>query len=362
MLNNQHFRQVKKKAQITAFLLVVFIIVSGAAVFFLLRSISVEETFEGEIEFVSKVPSAAKPIATFVGDCIKAKSVPGLQLLGVQGGYIAGARKTASTDYGELTYGYFENQNYLPTLDEVSRQLGVYMDEAVKQCADFSRFEQQGFSIEKGGINTHVEINKQSVIFNVEYPLKITKGSSVSDIKDFRQSVKVSLYDIVGHANGIVANIVDDPYNIDFSFLASLPYNVTVIPAGNDDIAYFMLDESSILNNEPYKFVFLAKHLRNNAPKFDVNKSYSLTDGQYFRLELVGSDPDGHSVEFSDNTALFDITSDGIIDFIPEIPGTYDVTITLTDGLGAEYKKKIEFIVKTKKGDIVKEGMFSERR
>jgi hypothetical protein len=342
-----------KKAQITMILIVAFVILSAASIFFMLRSTTVEKTFEGEIEFVSKVPSAAKPIATFVGECIKAKTVPGLQLLGVQGGYIASARKTSSTDFGELTYGYFEKENYLPTLDEVSSQLGVYMDEAIKQCADFSRFEQQGFTIVPGKIATHVNINKDSVIFNVEYPLKISKGRSTSDIKDFRQIVKVHLYDILGHANGVVKNILNDPYNVDFSFLAATPYNVTVIPVGENDVAYFMLDDSSILNNEPYKFVFLAKHLHNKAPIFSVNKSYHLIDGQHFRLKLDGVDSDGHSIEFSDDTALFDISADGVIDVVPEIPGTYDVLITLRDSLGAVHKRKVEFVVKTKKGEIL---------
>ena len=182
-----------RKAQITAILLLAFVILSTASLYFLLRSTRVEKQFESEIEFVSQVSGEAKPIAVFVGECIKGSAVPAIKLLGLQGGDILQTGEILKSDYGELSYGYLDSKNLIPTIEAMSAQLASYMDTAIKECANFARFEQQGYAIEKGNVTTHVDISGDKIIFNVEYPLKIAKGSSVSELKDYRQVIKIAL-------------------------------------------------------------------------------------------------------------------------------------------------------------------------
>ncbi|HIH42963.1 TPA: hypothetical protein HA246_04930 [Candidatus Woesearchaeota archaeon] len=344
-----------KKAQLTAILLIAFVILATASVYFMLRGFRVEK-LESEIEFISSVSGEAKPIALFVGECIKGSSVPALKLLGLQGGSISDSGKKVDSEYGKLTYG-FNGKNTLATLEQMRQEIAIYMNSAIENCADFTRFEQQGYAIEKSAVNTQVELSKDKITFNVEYPLKIAKGSFTQDIKDFRQEVKVGLYDIVGYANAVIEKIAKDPYHIDFTFLATLPYNISVIPLGENNFAYFIVDEKLRLENQAYKFVFAAKHLENKAPRFNVNASYMLVEEQKFFLKLEASDPENDELSFKDDTAMFDITSEniggnyyGVIDVTPQIPGMYNVTITLEDSFGNDFRRKVKFVVKEKAG------------
>lgn len=337
-----------RKGQITAILLIVFIILGTTSVYFLLRGLRVEKQLESEIEFVSSVSGEAKPIALFVGECIKGSSVPALKLLGLQGGSITDAGEKVESEYGKLTYGFADGRNVLPTLEQMRQEIAAYMNSAIENCADFSRFEQQGYAIEKGAVNTQVDLSKDKITFNVEYPLKISKASFSQDIKDFRQEIKVGLYDIVGYSNTIIDKIAKDPYHIDFTFLATLPYNISVIPLGENNFAYFIVDEKLKLENQAYKFVFAAKHLENKAPRFEINSSYMLIEEQKFFLKILGSDPENDEVSFKDDTAMFDITKNGEIDVTPQIPGKYNVTITAEDSFGNSFRRKVKFEVKEK--------------
>ena len=344
-----------RRAQLTAILLIGFVILSTASIYFLLRSTRVEKQLESEVEFVSKVPGEVKPIASFISDCIKGSSVPALELIGAQAGNIFLGDDTVKTEYGELSYGYLNTKNLLPTIQAIATQLGLYMNSAIDACANLSRFEQQGYVFEKGKINTQVDITGNNIIFNVEYPLKATKGNSVHEIKDFRQVVKVGLYNIIGYSNSIIEKIVKDPYNIESTYLASLPYNITVIPIGDNNIVYFISDPNSVLNNRQYTFVFVAKYLQNKAPVMDVNRTYTMIDSQNFFLQIPASDAENDNLTFSDDTALFDIDTKeiggstyGLINVTPEIPGIYNVTLKVKDSFGNDYKRKVSFVVKEK--------------
>ncbi|MBI2135929.1 hypothetical protein HYU06_02580 [Candidatus Woesearchaeota archaeon] len=346
-----------RKGQLTAILLIVFIILATASVYFLLRGLRVEKQFESEIEFVSTVSGESKPIALFVGECIKGTSLPALKLLGLQGGSISDTGQKVESDYGRLTYGFVDGKNTLSSIEQMRQEIAGYMNAAIENCADFSRFEQQGYNIEKAAVNTQVDISKDKITFNVEYPLKISKGSFSQEVKDFRQEIKVGLYDIVGYANAVVEKIAKDPYHIDFTFLATLPYNISVIPLGDNNFAYFIVDEKLRLENQAYRFVFAAKHLENKAPRFEVNTSYILTEEQKFFLKILGSDPENDELEFKDDTAMFDISTEntggssyGIIDVTPQIPGDYNVTITAEDSFGNSFRRRVKFEVKEKAG------------
>lgn len=342
------FNKINKKAQLTAILLIIFIILGTTSVYFLLRGLRVEKQFESEIEFVSTVSGESKPIALFVGECIKGTSLPALKLLGLQGGSISDTGQKIESDFGKLTYGFVDGKNTLSSIEQMRQEIAGYMDAAIEKCADFSRFEQQGYAIEKGAVNTQVDLSKDKITFNVEYPLKIAKGSFSQDIKDFRQEIKVGLYEVVGYANAVVEKIAKDPYHIDFTFLATLPYNISVIPLGENNFAYFIVDEKLRLENQAYRFVFAAKHLENKAPRFAVNSSYILIEEQKFYLKILGSDPENDELEFRDDTAMFDISKEGVIDVTPQIPGEYNVTITAEDSFGNSFRRKVKFEVKEK--------------
>jgi hypothetical protein len=57
---------------------------------------------------------------------------------------------------------------------------------------------------------------------------------------------------------------------------------------------------------------------RNDPPVFNnTDDNFNLVEGERWFYEFDVSDPDGEPVHFSDNSEMFDITSDGVIDYTP---------------------------------------------
>jgi hypothetical protein len=90
---------------------------------------------------------------------------------------------------------------------------------------------------------------------------------------------------------------------------------------------------------------------RNDPPVFNnTDNSFILTEGQRWFFEFDVFDPDGEDVFFSDNSELFDITEDGIIDYTPSYEDIsyspiHVFRIIATDGTAQSfYPMTLEFI------------------
>lgn len=74
---------------------------------------------------------------------------------------------------------------------------------------------------------------------------------------------------------------------------------------------------------------------QNNLPNFPSISAKTATAGQPFTLQLSASDPDGDTLAFTDNTALFAInTATGLISFTPSSSqaGTHLIAVSVFDG------------------------------
>lgn len=70
----------------------------------------------------------------------------------------------------------------------------------------------------------------------------------------------------------------------------------------------------------------------NTAPTLAVVADQTATVGDLFSLQLVGSDAQGDSIVYSDNSGLFAVSSSGLIEFTPGSAGIHTISITVTDG------------------------------
>lgn len=78
----------------------------------------------------------------------------------------------------------------------------------------------------------------------------------------------------------------------------------------------------------------------NDAPVMSFIAPQRVQEGTSFNLQVLGADADGDTISFSDNTDLFNISSDGSINvtLTNEHVGVHLITITATDGLSNDTK------------------------
>ncbi|MBW3015062.1 hypothetical protein KY330_01445 [Candidatus Woesearchaeota archaeon] len=311
-----------KKAQITIFIIIgILIVLLGVFVYIFTRTpeVQIEANVDG--------------VRSFVEGCIQNRLERGIDLVSMQGGSIY------PVDYIETEEGVvglaYDSRDVFVSIEEIEVELSAFVTSTLGSCIqNFSLFEEQGLDIEEGEAFARARVLPQVVRVDVEYPLKIVDGGVV-ELNEFT----VSKESRVAEAHTVIKSIVENTKEdwIDLAFLSSLG-DVTVLPVSSTEQLYSV-------NYDDYSFVAGFRFSENLGPVIDAEERYQLVDGQLFTLDLDVSDPEGDSLECTDDTHLFDISSDCRIEFTPEVPGEYEVLITAKDSHRNSVSKTIVFEV-----------------
>lgn len=228
----------RKRGQITIFIIIGILILFAFALFFYLRGVEVEKRAEIARPVVEKVPTELNPIVLYTEDCLKTVATDGLVLLGQHGGYIY------PEEYGKFSFSeptdadglifsegsgmmvpyWFYNSNpndanmiglasMRPGLhriraddSSIESQLDRFIEKELPVClANYSVFKEQGYRIEEAGeISVKSTVIPGAVTFLVDYPLDVALGETgVRRISQFFAAVDVDLNQIYEIASAI---------------------------------------------------------------------------------------------------------------------------------------------------------------
>lgn len=259
----------------------------------------------------------------------------------MQGGYITLPENHLNTNYSSIAYGLYSKQVTLPSLGAMESELETYIDNSIPICVNFSAFSYLKFETENA--NSNVRILTNDVLINVKFPISIIQGETTAKIDTFNVQVPIRLGYIHSILKGVIGKTLLEPNWIDLAYLSRFDLKIDALPHDNDTIVYTI---QGYQEAKQYVFLSAFKIQQNQAPTINVENKIRLFDGELFLKRVNVTDPEEDSFKCSDDTALFDISYDCAILFTPEIPGTYDVTISATDAFGNKADKNIIFEVK----------------
>jgi hypothetical protein len=288
------------------------------------------------------------PVESYVQECLKTSVEAGVLLAGMQGGHVLEKNDSNipffETVYANISYGYYLGKNVLPNKENLSLDISEFVTESMDQCINFSRLPQYKFEDREKIVTT--KIIEDEVIVEMLYPFKAYLSDDEKQYSKFIYTSKVRLGYIHDIANEIIKNSIDNAGYIDITFLSGLELNVSFFPVADDVIIYSIVDNASLLGKESYLFLFANKYYINAKPSIIIPPKFIIFDGDDFSYDVEVQDQDDTEFVFYDDTALFDITPEGRIEFTAHIPGTYDVVITAEDKQGNYDQKKVQFIIK----------------
>ncbi len=198
----------KKRGQITVFVIIGILVILGFFIFFYLR----EKTTFFSPEVV--VPQEIAPIKRYVESCMQDIGEKAVIRLGMQSGYVEVPEEIAMNPQAyinvggpvKLPYWYLNGNDISPSLSTMQSQISEYVSENLKSCLkNFSDFDE--FIIEeKGEIKTKTVIAEEEVVITTEYPLVIKnrKGDKITEWSLYTSSVPVRLKKIYRLAKGIM--------------------------------------------------------------------------------------------------------------------------------------------------------------
>jgi len=178
----------EKKGQITIFIIIALVLVGIVGLYFSLR---------GEFK-TEKVSSEVEEIYIFVHGCIEETGVDAIYEVSQKGGYFLSP--DLSTEEG-IPYYYVEKKYNGPSKEKIALEISHYMNTMLFFCTkNFEDFPE--FVISQEDISTTTKIENEKVIFNVDYPLRISKGESINTLKNFNNietPIRLGLvYDSIG--------------------------------------------------------------------------------------------------------------------------------------------------------------------
>ena len=333
----------KSKGQVTLFIALGLLILLVIAIFLVYTNRSSETQEEVEQSF--ETPIELQPIKNHVEDCLKSTSLLGVSLISGQGGHIFTKGTELDTYYGNISYGYYYGKNILPTLEEMELDISKFISLALPNCMDFSLFS--NFEISPGEIKVKTKIIGEGVIVDVTYPISAVSGSYRGNLDEFMYTVPIRLGYFYSIANIIVEKTIEDSYNIDISYLSSVPdLNISFIPLSSDSLVYTIKDTKVGLDGSVPLFMFANSFNVNKPPKISLLDTFFVDDGTNFSIRVKAVDPDGDRVSYYDDTALFDISSEGVISFVAEVVGEYDVVIRVEDEHGGYDEANVKFVIR----------------
>ncbi len=202
----------KKRGQLTIFIIVGILLVASVSLFFLSRAGFIPQLLGGKPETSANV---------FLDSCLEEEIDEAIKIISLQGGYISNPlNKTFTfTDEGvanDISYlcynqgiGFCINQE-LVLLKHLEDEIKNYIEEDVENCfiEMIDSFNRQRFEVGVGpnsGLNSfEVELNSKEVIVQTDSKVTLTKSGESSTQKNFRVSVNTRLYELANVVQEIV--------------------------------------------------------------------------------------------------------------------------------------------------------------
>jgi hypothetical protein len=243
----------EKRGQVFIFIVIAILIVSVILIYFLIRNKDIHGVIDPDIA----------PIYSFIENCIIDDAEYSIKQIGEYGGV------TIDPLFGFSTNPYFSENGILriKSISEIEDRISTDIDIALSFCImEPDNF--LGFNINSSDIITKTIIEDEKVTINVNYPLKITKGTKTYYIKEFKDiEIPIRLGRIFAVANNITKKQSEYSGDLCISCIDEMSViNDLYIQVYNYDTdvkLFVIIDENSKIGNESYKFKFLNKWVKN---------------------------------------------------------------------------------------------------
>lgn len=359
----------QKKGQITLFIILGTVLVASFTLVFYLfqKDTDIEES---EIQQTQSFGLITSPISSYVESCIKSVGEDAISWIGNHGGYFE-VPAYRPDDYKGTAYYFYVDKDIMPPKEKVEQELSKYMDSELFFCVkNFVSFEEMGFEIEQGEIDTTTMIRPNNVLFNVNFPIKISREQDTKQLVSFHSLINnVRLSTIYDVSKSIISEQMKNYDSVCLSCIIDLSIendlHIDISRLDNSSLLFTLIDYNTVIDDMPYEYRFANKYEEfscSNPPLDDPNNEFLINciqqkikeKGYKFQVEDITGltayvnqsfsykvNATGLNLSFADYTSLFDINQKtGEILFTPtnEQTGNHSIWIYVKDMMNEKYE------------------------
>jgi len=241
-----------KRSQTTIFIIIGVILIVAILLFVILKK---------PVEPGKKtVHPNIQPVYSYVENCVKEVGERAILYIGTTGGYYNTVE--LSNDQGVAFY-YYEKINHMPSKQKIASEISLFVDDNLKNCINNFEIFQEFNIRQEGEIKTSSIIENNKVVFNLNYPLSISKGPRTYDIEDFNDiEVFIRL--------GVIYNTISEYMQMQIN--ESICMNclnvlgtqndlyIELEESENNEVLFLISDPKSVINGKNYEFYFANKY------------------------------------------------------------------------------------------------------
>jgi len=236
---------VKKRGQVTIFIILAIIIIAIIVLFFLVREKVIPEI--GRIKETGPVP--------FLESCIEDKVREGVEIISLQGGSINNPlhrrfKFEGEEEFRDISYLCYNQNDYLPCINQepmliqhLEDEMHDYISEDVDDCFDdlVSSLVRQNYVVDveysPGGFE--VDLMKNRIIININGELTLTKAGETSKQEDFTIIISSRFYDTALVVQEIISRLAESCNFKQVGYMLVYPqWNIDPFPIGDLTIIY----------------------------------------------------------------------------------------------------------------------------
>lgn len=240
-----------KKGQITVFIVIGLVIILGTVLFLFYKAYIVRDR-------IAFIPDSVTPTQQYVQSCLDEVGKEAILFVAAHGGYYD-LPDLADIELA-LPYYFYEEQNSMPSKQEIEEQLALYMDNELFFCLK-NFVPLKGVSIEQGEIQTTATIKEDKVLFDVLFPLIIIQEDATTTLSYFSTTVSTKLNAIYDLISAFMTIQEQDTSSICISCLVKLEtennIRTEMYSIKEGVVQFSIIDEEILINDEPVTFTFL---------------------------------------------------------------------------------------------------------
>ena len=249
-----------KKGQVTIFIIISIFLVVAVILFFVLRDNDSK---------IKEIPQEISPFYTNLLLCLEQTSEEGIHYLAAHGGYYNVPVKSSIIYFlDEIPYYYLDNENIIPRVSVIERELEKYVSENLENCLDLKGFKEQGFNISVEPYSILTNIIEGEISVKMKNTITVSKGEDSATLKNTEISFKNDFINLYEASFEVVNSYSQKPgficltclddivinYDVD---IKSLPVNdISVIE--NNIIWYFITNKQDQAENK-LKLIFVVE-------------------------------------------------------------------------------------------------------
>ncbi|MGM5483934.1 MAG: hypothetical protein ACQER9_03395 [Nanobdellota archaeon] len=203
-----------KKGQLSLFILLSLILIILSSLIFVVTSKETENTTDPRL----KVTQSADlfPVEKYVKQCIHKEIIPLTKKYASNGFYF-----NSSNDYVEFN-GNKIMKHYTPkkgnsviTKNYVADKLSSLSDSLLEKCINTTRYENMGYKIKDGPVETNITIAKKSLKVDVNYNITLYKKAETIKKSKFTEFINLPLGEIMKISNEVLNSKIYGNFDTD---------------------------------------------------------------------------------------------------------------------------------------------------